>query len=233
MTKPAIVVAYTHSRELAENELANISHEELLRAGQFKADHRRQQFLCGRALLRHTLQLFCGESASSFEIVVDARGKPGCMDGPELSIAHTGDLLVCAVTQLGRIGIDIEIPRGRQNVTAIAKRYFSADEAAWLATQAPDRFYMLWVLKEAWLKAKGSGIAGGLDRLSCFVSPPVIDARISGDATPTLSLHALDNTLVGVATDSLAPTKAAIYHWDFATGQFEDDNKVRLIAATR
>ncbi len=36
---------------------------------------------------------------------------------------------------------------------------------------------MLWVLKEAYLKALGSGLAGGLSSLECRIEPPAVVAR--------------------------------------------------------
>ena len=230
---PTITVTYTNLHALPDPEIAKLSVEEVRRSDNFRANRRRQEYLCGRALLRNTLQLATGEPAASFKLAVDAQGKPMCEDGPAVTIAHTGNVVICAVTQQGQIGIDIELPHGRHRETDIAQRYFAADEVEWLAKQSQDRFYMLWVLKEAWLKAIGTGIAGGLGRLRCFVSPPVIDARVSDDATPALSLHSMDNALIGVATTFVPPTRPAIYYWDSAAGQFEDDNKVRLVAATR
>ena len=41
---------------------------------------------------------------------------------------------------------------------------------------------MLWVLKEAYLKFLGCGLAGGLDLLECRVEPPLIEMRAAATA---------------------------------------------------
>jgi phosphopantetheine--protein transferase-like protein len=183
-------------------------------------------------MLRTVLQQLTGEPASSHEITTDGEGKPFCVSGPAISIAHRGDLVVCAAAAQGQIGIDVEMPDRRRDITAIANEYFSADEIEWLSSQPADRFYMLWVLKEAWLKAKGTGIAGGLDRLRCVVTPPNIEALISDDAVPNLSLHAIEEALIGVATTDALRENLVINCWDPVTGRIEEFNDAQLIATS-
>jgi 4'-phosphopantetheinyl transferase len=72
------------------------------------------------------------------------------------------------VCRHARVGIDIE--RAGRARLAVAERYFSAAEAAQLRELPPEaqprRFVQLWTLKEAYLKATGTGLAGGLGRMS-------------------------------------------------------------------
>ena len=232
MTQCSIIVTCASLRELSETEAAILSRSELRRADEFKASRRRRQYLSARALLRNTLQQFTGGSAASHALTTEDKGKPVCAGGPAVSIAHSGNLVVCAAADRGDIGVDIEVPGRRRNVSGIAENYFAADEVEWLATQPEDRFYMLWVLKEAWLKAKGTGIAGGLDRLRCIVTPPGIEARISDEPPPALSLHTIDDALVGVATTATPRTAVTINRWDSLSGPFDQSGDTRLIATT-
>jgi phosphopantetheinyl transferase len=232
MARCPVIVAFTSLHELSATEIASLSRSELVRADEFKSSHRRQEYLCARALLRNILQHFTGEPASSHELTTDDKGKPVCTHGPAISIAHSGDFVVCAATDHGQIGVDIEVPGHRRDVSGIANRFYAADEVEWLAEQPEDRFYMLWVLKEAWLKAKGTGIAGGLSRLRCFVTPPDIEARISDDSTPALSLHAIEGALIGVATTSGLQGNLTIDRWDPVSGRFEKNGNIQLIATT-
>lgn len=232
MTQGSIIVAYAVLQELPPATSACLTPSELERADQFKATHRRQQFRCGRALLRSILERYTGKPAASHILAADDSGKPVCVNGPAISIAHSGDKLVCATTNDGEIGVDIEAPGRRRDIHGIADNYFSEEEAAWLATQPDDRFYMLWVLKEAWLKATGSGLAGGLDSLRCFVTPPDIEARIADGELKALSLYAIESALVGLATTTVPHAAVIVDHWDPLTNRFDSNGGVRLIATT-
>lgn len=65
-----------------------------------------------------------------------------------------------------RVGLDVEEARERRRQESIARRHFSEDE--WRAvTEAPARFLEFWTLKEAYLKALGLGLPGGLRSLDC------------------------------------------------------------------
>jgi 4'-phosphopantetheinyl transferase len=232
MTPGSIFVAYSGVDELPSSTLAYLSQSDIQRAGEFKAPRRRQQFLCARVLLRTVLERITGVRATSHKLTTNENGKPVIVNGPSVSIAHSGDTVICAVTDQGDIGIDIEVPGRRRNTKGIADNYFAEDEAAWLATQPNDRFYMLWVLKEAWLKATGSGLAGGLDSLSCIVTPPDIVARIVDHELKGLSLYSADDALIGLATTKATHEKIVINQWDCRSGRFEPNSGARLIAAT-
>ena len=232
MTQCSVSVTFTSLKELPATELRKLSRLEIARAEEFKSTGRQQEYLCGRAMLRTVLQQLTGEPASSHEITTNGEGKPFCVRGPAISVAHSGDVVVCAVTDQGQIGVDVEIPDRRRDTMRIAKEYFAADESRWLSSQPADRFYMLWVLKEAWLKAKGTGIAGGLDRLSCVVTPPKIEARISDEAIPKLSLHRIESALIGVATTTALQENLIIDCWDPVTGRIEKCSNAQLIATS-
>ena len=67
---------------------------------------------------------------------------------------------------------------------------------------------MLWVLKEAYLKATGAGLPGGLASLECSIDEPTILCRTAkGDSAPTLALYRVGSGFLGLAAIShtLAP----------------------------
>ena len=74
-----------------------------------------------------------------------------------------------AVGRVAHIGIDVEALDKRVPMP-VARRYFSEREVAALHALAPEdqprRFLRLWTLKEAYLKAVGEGLAGGLDSMT-------------------------------------------------------------------
>ena len=88
--------------------------------------------------------------------------------GLHFNLAHTSGVVAMAVCRHERVGVDVE--KLGSAPLAVADRFFSAAEAAQLRSLPPDaqprRFMRLWTLKEAYLKAVGTGLAGGLGRMS-------------------------------------------------------------------
>ena len=93
-------------------------------------------------------------------------------------------------------GVDLERMRAHPKALPIARRYFSPDETALLASvtepQRDRTFLELWTAKEAVLKALGRGLAFGLDRLSIGGSSelPVL-GRLEGYEAGQWQLHRL------------------------------------------
>ena len=230
MTKPKISVAVAIADSASPGRYPDLQPDEVQRADAFKAPSRREQYLLARALLRALLEEHTGRPAASFVIGADDRGKPFCTDGPAISIAHSRDVVACVVADHGDVGIDIEFPGQRRNIAGIAARFFTATEARWLAAQPEDRFYMLWVLKEAWLKAKGTGIAGGLDSLQCTIEPPHIEAKADDDSLRGLSLFQYDDGFLAIATTALDTAALVLRRWQRADGSLVPASDIPRIA---
>ena len=213
MTRAALRIAWATTTDLADVSDNSLQPAELERAGRYKSELRRRQHTGSRAMLRALLAEHTGQPALSFGLTASERGKPVCVGGPAVSISHSGDVVACALLDSGELGIDIEFPGRARDVSGIAERYFAPAEADWLATQPADRFYMLWVLKEAWLKATGAGIAGGLDKLRCTVTPPRIDLLTGSTPVTALQLHALGDGLLGIATLETQPASIQLQRW--------------------
>jgi 4'-phosphopantetheinyl transferase len=87
------------------------------------------------------------------------------------SASSSGGLAAVAMAPF-RVGIDLERDRESPNWERIAARFYTEAERLAVAG-SPPRFLELWTLKEAYLKAIGLGLAGGLRSLDC--------ATLSGD----------------------------------------------------
>jgi 4'-phosphopantetheinyl transferase len=178
---------YAHCGKLAEEALAElVTDDDRQRVTPAMRERRRDEHLAGRALLRHALSSMTGQHPASFRIEVSASGKPVCAGAPPFSVSHSGDFVVCAVadTAVESVGVDMEAALSRESFVTIAERWFTPAEAEWVAADPKTRFRMLWVLKEAYLKALGAGLSGGLRSLECRVDPPKIYARTAAEAMP-------------------------------------------------
>ncbi|MEU3416614.1 4'-phosphopantetheinyl transferase superfamily protein [Streptomyces sp. NPDC006658] len=123
----------------------------------------RARFAASRALVKHAAAAVLEVPAHELDLARGPGGRPylrGC-DRLGLSLSHTGDLLVLALSLDGPIGADAE-PLGRSGCRALlARRACTARELADLrALPVPERgdaMLRLWTLKEAYTKALGVG----------------------------------------------------------------------------
>jgi 4'-phosphopantetheinyl transferase len=181
-------------------------------AGTFHADRRAERF-ASRALLRIALEDWTGRPAARHVLHKLPSGKPHCVDGPAISVTHGRGLVACALAAAGSIGVDVERPAAGRDTDAIARDYFAVDECAWIAAE-PARFYMLWVLKEAYLKAHGVGLAGGLRALQCRIEPPQIIVTAATLAPAQLELRSVGAAFLGVAAVGGRLDDVVTVRWD-------------------
>lgn len=134
--------------------------------------YRREQH---REPLLRVLARYLGGEPSAVALVEGAYGRPELAHGhPEalhFNWSHSGERALVAVARSVQPGIDLELTgrRPQRAVEAIARRFFAAEESAWLEQLPPaDRgraFLQLWTAKEALLKAHGQGLSFGLHRV--------------------------------------------------------------------
>lgn len=149
----------------------------------------RQMFLLGRALLRAVLGRYLGLAPAQVQLRLDTRGKPCCPDWPAhaFNLAHSGGRVVLAWAQGRAVGVDIEAIDPAFDWASIAVDHFSLAERAELASlpasRQSDAFFRGWTLKEAYGKAEGTGILGGLRALTFEATAPArYRRRDAGDA---------------------------------------------------
>ena len=130
----------------------------------------RRDYALAHALLRQTLASSGSHAAADWQFTTDDRGRPGLANGQLVfSLSHTRGLVACAVSTAGQVGLDVEAVRPI-SAAQIADDFFSPEEQRQLellgAPAAALRFFDCWTLKEAYLKARGLGIAVHLSDLS-------------------------------------------------------------------
>ena len=128
------------------------------------------QRLVGYHLRRLTLARWLGVRPEEVPLELQADGQTRVRGAERLavSLSHTFGLVVVAVADGARIGVDVEQLRSRRNVQAIAARFFHPGEAARIAGAAPpDRpalFFRMWTRKESLAKASGQDLFRVLGR---------------------------------------------------------------------
>jgi phosphopantetheinyl transferase len=224
-----MIVGYTDLRDLTPTELELLPDEE--RSREFGSASRRRQFRCGRALARLLLQQATGRAARDHEFLAEKGGKPYCSEGPAFSITHSGQVAACAVAEAGLAGIDVEYVDERRDSSRIVDRFFSAEESSWLKAN-PEGFYMLWVIKEAFVKAHGQSIFGGLEKLRCTIAPPVIQATAIEGSFQSLSLYQRETSYLGLASTGEDLRNVEFLCWSPASSELITGNDYRFVATT-
>jgi 4'-phosphopantetheinyl transferase len=173
--------------------LATLSPEERQRAERFSFSRHRRQYVFAHGLLRLSLSDFTPDvDPADWSFTTDRYGRP-FVSAPLVagdvyfSLSHTEGCVACAVSPCRSIGVDVEQLRNARSLFATACSNFSSEEADALRTLPPaeliDRFFDYWTLKEAYLKARGSGLSFPLDQFSILISSDQkISIRFMSDA---------------------------------------------------
>lgn len=136
------------------------------------------------------------------EITCSEAGKPALQDGPAFSLSHSGERVLCALSDEA-VGADLQ--QLNPYNPALVRRFFSKEEAAWLEEQQERdlAFSLLWSLKESYVKFLGSGIAGvHLDSFTVRVLPDGL-AQIDGSSVK-LWYAVCDGYVMALCSDAYA-----------------------------
>lgn len=92
----------------------------------------------------------------------DAKGKPFLPEHPgiHINLSHSGRYAACAIGEKP-VGIDVECHKGRKRRDLVVKKFHPKEQRAYEMASEDKRellFYELWVLKESFMKAEGSGL---------------------------------------------------------------------------
>jgi 4'-phosphopantetheinyl transferase len=199
-----------------------LSGEELKRAEKMGSPSLRRRFLARRWMARSLLAEETGEDPG--ELVLERRcercGKlhpasPLLAGSREVWWSASSSAAVAAVAvSASRVGLDIEMRRERPRWEQIANRFFSAEEQGALAG-SPTRFLEFWTLKEAYLKALGVGLPGGLQSLECTGLAPLPGAWSASAAHPGWRFQSLrpQPDLVAAVAVQGTPERVELRRW--------------------
>jgi len=226
-----LYLAVSNTDALSPSLLSLLSDTERLKIEKTLGRERRNEYFCGRVLLRLLLQAVTGRPADWHTISTTDTGKPVCKNGPGVSISHSKGVIVCAVAVNGDVGVDIEFTDSGRDTGRLATEYFSATEIDWLTAQPRNRFYMLWVLKEAWLKAVGTGIAGGIGHLQCRINPPSIEVRLDHPINCRLNLFEMSGAYIGLAATDTRHREITVLQLNPGTHHLTGSTRLRKLAS--
>lgn len=155
-------------RDREERALAMLDHDEWARWKRFRLSRAQRQFALCRAALRINLceRLGCSNGQLSFGYL--EHGKPfakvkGTPSETNFNVSHSGQHGLIAFAKPAGLGVDLEVRAPDKDFDGIGSSVYSPRERLALSVasgrEKAKLFYRLWTLKEALLKALGTGFS--------------------------------------------------------------------------
>lgn len=151
--------------------------DEQQRFRRFRHTRGAHEFLGGRLLVRTWLSALTGRRVDEWRFREGPYGRPE-LDDPRFhfNLAHSGGIVACVLTTGREAGVDVEDLDRRPMSEGLWGRYCAPSEVADIHAQPAEerthRFLTYWTLKEAYLKARGLGIAVHLADIAFQLNPP-------------------------------------------------------------
>jgi len=175
VTLDEVRVVWSTTSSLTEDALrgatALLSPDERQHAQRLRFADDARDYAVAHALLRRELSRGSSIAPSAWSFDRGEHGKPFLAGHgatrPAFSLSHTRGLVTCAIAppQVA-IGVDVEATRRDLDAARLARRFFAATEVAALvalpARARSERFYDLWTVKEAVVKALGRALPPAL-----------------------------------------------------------------------
>jgi 4'-phosphopantetheinyl transferase len=156
-----------------------LSSDEQERAARFKFDKHRRLYVAAHAAVRSILAKYLNTKPAALEFVNGSNGKPslaGELAKSELrfNLSHSHEMALLGITRTREIGVDIEWIKEDYGYDEVAERFFAAKEVAEMRalpiSLQRQAFFKCWTSKEAFLKAKGTGLSGKLDEVEIILT---------------------------------------------------------------
>jgi 4'-phosphopantetheinyl transferase len=151
-----------------------LSSAERDRASRFKFEKDRRRYVITHGALRSILSGYLTCPAQELEFASGPYGKPQLAafyskSKIDFNLSHSHEVALIAVTEAREIGVDVEWVRKDFAFGEVAERFFTRREVAALHSLPHhfqrEAFYKCWTSKEAFLKAKATGLSGELDEV--------------------------------------------------------------------
>lgn len=166
----------THSEKLLGKSSQDRCHDLLCeherdRYNRFVFEKDRHIYLVAHAQVRSLLSFYSDVNPADWRFVLNRYGRPSISEQHNtvlhFNLSHTDGLIVSAFARQEEIGIDVENTSLRDSILDIAGTVFARSELDDLnrlpAAMQRQRFFEIWTLKEAYIKAKGMGLSLALD----------------------------------------------------------------------
>ena len=170
-----------------------LSAEEKQRAERYRQPAGGSRYRATRVLVRGVLAGLLGRLPSELTFTENAHGRPGLASGTlalDFNVSRCPSWLALVVTSGAACGVDVEDTSRKADILGIARAFAAEERAALVSATAEERrrlFFLFWTLKEATLKALGTGLTLSLGACAFELQagkPPAVrySGAISEDA---------------------------------------------------
>lgn len=172
MTMPPVVDVFWTDLDAAAHAAprwyAVLSDTERARAERFRFERDRDRYIARRGILRALLGERLDRAPAALSFTSNDYGKPALADGAcAFNLSHSRGLALFAFSDGVAVGCDVEYHDERFLAEKIPDRLFSPAELSEFRAFAPEHqtaaFFDGWTRKEAFIKARGLGLALPLD----------------------------------------------------------------------
>ena len=144
---------------------AMVSPEEIQTALGFRKQNDARQYILRHGMVRSVLGRYLQQDPQKIQFVQNVNGKPELSEEspvPDIrfNMSRTNERVCLGITRKSAIGLDLVKNLSVYPFSAVAHHLFTKREQQWIAQEVPwrrpVRFFRIWALKEAVLKATGS-----------------------------------------------------------------------------
>lgn len=189
LTEDKIQVYLVDLRIFDAGQLIGIlSKDEQQRAEKLKVKDKCEQYIIARVVLRELLSRCLVDTLpEDIYFSYGEHGKPGVNHTHmgkqiEFNLSHSSHYALYAFTLVNKIGVDIEAASSTIDLRSLAFRSFSQQEFTVLQELDSEAqfaaFYRCWTRKEAFIKAEGTGVGLGLNKITVSMDDKIKAAPI-------------------------------------------------------
>ena len=171
-----------------------LSMDEYLRMERFRHEERRDCFAIAHGALHEILGNYLNVSPEIINFNYNYHHKPSISTATnrlnlDFNLSHSAELAVIGIARNRRIGVDIERISDDRLSGRIPERFFSLQETRSLRSLPKEQqltaFFSCWTRKEAYVKARGLGLALPLAEFTVSLAPGEKPALLEMKSDPS------------------------------------------------
>lgn len=172
-----VSIAYRNLAPNVGRSISGCEAKQPVPAGTRTMHRRSRQRLSAVSLLNDLIEHTLGPSLPTYRLVSNSLGKPvlimpGVPSAIEVSLSHSGPMVMAGISDIGPIGVDVEHRALSRSIQEIAAYSFGPLECSEVEACGQQVFFRIWTLREALSKASGVGFPILTDRRDYFAKAP-------------------------------------------------------------